>query len=59
MIAPLENNASYVAASEAIRDKRHRLRRTSGYLLLVEKPIRALKRAAARPYANTANALCI
>ncbi|WP_420430537.1 protein rep [Kordiimonas sp.] len=33
MTAPLENNASYVAASETIREKRHRLRRTSGYIL--------------------------
>lgn len=37
MIAPLENNASYVAASETIREKRHRLRRTSGYLLNGER----------------------
>jgi hypothetical protein len=37
MIAPLDNNASYVAASETIRQKRHRLRQTSGYLLKGER----------------------
>jgi len=34
---PLESNASYVAAPETIRVKRHRLRRTAGYLLPDER----------------------
>lgn len=37
MIAPLENNASYVAASETVREKRHSLRRVAGYLLPDER----------------------
>lgn len=37
MNAPLESNASYVAASETIREKRHKLRRVAGYLLPDER----------------------
>lgn len=37
MIAPLESNASYVAAGNSIREKRHSLRRTAGYLLPNER----------------------
>lgn len=37
MSAPLESNASYVAASETIREKRHDLRRVAGYLLPDER----------------------
>lgn len=37
MRAPLESNASYVAASETNRKKRHTLRRRAGYLLPSER----------------------
>lgn len=37
MIAPLESNANSVANAETIREKRHRLRRTSGCLLRAER----------------------